>query len=143
MGTRTIITRSRNHMNNTFNPEVDWQEVLGELMRNGKKEYFPSVSSVKPQPVIVLIKGIDNDTKLAFSGQTMNISNYFRSSNIVSKIKKIENACGECKVFIATEQDVTNDNQPLATRFFNHEHVRKAIAEKTNVEHLIDGYVIV
>jgi len=131
-------------MNNTFNPIVTWREVDAELMRNGRRKYFPPVRSGKPTPAVILITGVGNNKKLAFAGQTSDVRKYFSSgSAIIKKIESIETDCGACRVLMALESDVMNGNQPLQAGFFNDEHVRKAIAEKINVEHLMDGYSIV
>ena len=131
-------------MKNTFRPEVTWQELRGEVMHNGRTVYFPPVEQGQPVPAVVLIKGSGNGQSLAYSGQTENVLKYFRSgSSVLKKIKSIEAKCGECQVFVALETDVTNDNQSLPTGFFTYDHVRKAIAEVTNVEHQLDGYTII
>ncbi len=131
-------------MNNTFNPVVTWREIDVELMSNGEHKYFPLFGSGKPEPAVILIRGIGNDKKLSFAGQTTNVSSYLRSGGVaVAKAQLIRSICGTCKVHVALESEVVNGNQPLPAGFFEEEHVRKAIAEKTNVEHQMDSYTII
>lgn len=131
-------------MNNTFNPTVTWKEIDVELMSNGEHKYFATAGPGRPESAVILIRGVGNDKKLAFAGQTTNVGNYLRSGGVaVAKAQLTRSICGTCKIHVALERDVMNGNQPLPAGFFNNEHVRKAIAEKTNVEHLMDGYSIV